>query len=82
MEVFCYNNGSLLQALNPAQNLAPLADQPWASALDHTFADSAEGFRRQTLRRPLGNRVGGGVLYNKAVYDKLGLRFPTTGPSS
>jgi raffinose/stachyose/melibiose transport system substrate-binding protein len=31
-EVFIYNNGSLLQAIKPEQNLAPLDDQPWGGA--------------------------------------------------
>ena len=38
-DVFIYNNGSLLQALKPEQNLTPLDDQPWASQLDKTFAE-------------------------------------------
>src|SRR4051812_25483628 len=28
-DVFVYNSGSLLQALNPAQTLVPVTDQPW-----------------------------------------------------
>ena len=42
-EVFIYNNGSLLQALKPEQNLTPLDDQPWVGQLDQTFAESSKG---------------------------------------
>ena len=34
--------------------------------------------RRQALRRPGGTAFGGGVLYNKPVYKKLGLKVPKT----
>ena len=37
-EVFQYNNGSLLQAIKPEQNLTALDDQPWAGQLDDNFA--------------------------------------------
>ena len=73
-----YNNGSLLQAIKPEQNLTPLDDQPWASQLDPTFADFIQGFRRQALRRSVGTAFGGGVLYNIPVYKKLGLQIPKT----
>ena len=36
-DVFIYNNGSLLQAIKPEQNLTPLDDQPWAGQLDRVF---------------------------------------------
>lgn len=42
-DVFAYNNGSLLQAIKPEQNLIPLDDQPWVSSLDQTFVDSTKG---------------------------------------
>ena len=55
-EVFIYNNGSLLQAMKPEQNLTPLDDQPWASQIDQTFADSLQGLRRQAIRRSVRAR--------------------------
>ena len=50
-DVFIYNNGSLLQAIKPEQNLTPLDDQPWAGQLDELFADVDQGLRRQAVRR-------------------------------
>jgi raffinose/stachyose/melibiose transport system substrate-binding protein len=77
-EVFEYNNGSLLQAIKPAQNLTPLDDQPWASNLDQTFADSTKGSDGKLYGGPWGTAFGGGVLYNKPLYAKLGLQIPKT----
>lgn len=76
-EVFEYNTGSLLQALKPAQNLTPLDDQPWASELEQNFAESAKS-EGKLYGGPWGTAFGGGVLYNKPVYAKLGLKVPLT----
>ena len=76
-DVFSYNNGSLFQALKPAQNLTPLDDQPWAGTLDKLFVDSttADG---KLYGAPNGTAFGGGILYNIPVYEKLGLKVPKT----
>lgn len=77
-EVFIYNNGSLLQAIKPEQNLAPLDDQPWASQLDENFANSSKGADGKIYGGPYGTAFGGGVMYNIPVYKKLGLEVPKT----
>ena len=77
-EVFNYNNGSLLQAIKPEQNLTPLDDQPWASQLDELFANSSKGSDGKIYGGPFGTAFGGAVLYNIPVYEKLGLEIPQT----
>ena len=77
-EVFAYNNGSLLQAIKPEQNLTPLDDQPWIEGLDQTFAESSKGSDGKIYGAPLGTAFGGGVLYNIPLYEKLGLEIPKT----
>ena len=77
-DVFIYNNGSLLQAIKPEQNLTPLDDQPWASQLDETFAESSKGSDGKLYGGAYGTAFGGGVLYNIPVYEKLGLEVPKT----
>ena len=77
-EVFIYNNGSLLQALKPEQNLTPLDDQPWVGQLDQTFADSSKGSDGKLYGGAYGTAFGGGVLYNIPLYKKLGLEIPLT----
>ena len=77
-EVFAYNNGSLLQAIKPEQNLTPLDDQPWVGQLDQTFAESSKGSDGKIYGGPLGTAFGGGVLYNIPLYKKLNLQIPKT----
>jgi raffinose/stachyose/melibiose transport system substrate-binding protein len=77
-DVFIYNNGSLLQAIKPDQNLAPLDDQPWASQLDELFAASSKGSDGKLYGGPWGTAFGGGVLYNIPLYKKLNLQVPKT----
>ena len=76
-DVFIYNNGSLLQAIKPEQNLTPLDDQPWASQLDQIFAESSKSDGK-IYGGPFGTAFGGGVLYNIPLYKKLGLEVPKT----
>ena len=77
-DVFGYNNGSLLQALKPEQNLVALDDQPWAGQLEQTFTDSTKGTDGKLYGAPFGTAFGGGVLYNIPLYKKLGLEIPKT----
>ncbi|MEO7192845.1 MAG: extracellular solute-binding protein [Vicinamibacterales bacterium] len=75
-DVFLYNTGSLLQAIKPAQSLLP-ADGAWTADLDKNFvaAASVDG---KLYASPWGASFGGGILYNRPIYDKLGLKVPTT----
>jgi raffinose/stachyose/melibiose transport system substrate-binding protein len=76
-DIFMYNSGSLFQALKPEQNLVSISDQSYAGNLDGAFKStvSAGG---QLYGVPFGGATGGGVLYNKAIYDRLGLQVPKT----
>ena len=76
-DVFVYNSGSLLQALNPAQTLVPVTDQPWTKDLDKTFVDAVSG-NGQVFGAPIGTVQAGAVMYNKTVYEQLGLQVPRT----
>ncbi|WP_369068317.1 ABC transporter substrate-binding protein [Kineococcus terrestris] len=76
-EVFVYNSGSLLQALNPQQQLVDLSDQEWVGNVDQAFLDAAGG-EDGTYGAPFGAVQAGAVLYNKAVYEELGLEVPRT----
>jgi raffinose/stachyose/melibiose transport system substrate-binding protein len=76
-DVFQYNSGSLLQALDPAKNLVPLTDEPYMSSVLDGFkpAVTTDG---QVYGVPFGTAMGGGILYNKDVFSKLGLSVPKT----
>jgi raffinose/stachyose/melibiose transport system substrate-binding protein len=75
--VFHYNSGSLFQALNPKTSMVDLSDQSWVKDLDKNFKQvvSVGG---KIYGAPLGTSSAGGILYNKAIYQKLGLSIPTT----
>ncbi|MDC7241388.1 MAG: extracellular solute-binding protein, partial [Spirochaetales bacterium] len=74
-DIFYYNAGSLLQALNPQQTLVDLADEPFMNNVDDAFkmTVSQEG---HVYGVPNQTAMGGGILYNKKVYADLGLSIP------
>jgi len=76
-DIFWYNSGSLFQALKPEQNLVSISDQPYVGDIDASFKTtvSAGG---QLYGVPAGGATGGGILYNKAIYNQLGLQVPKT----
>lgn len=76
-EVFNYNTGSLFQAIAPQKNLVPLGGQAYVGDLDENFTKSvtADG---QVYGVPVGGFMGGAVLYNIPIYNRLGLKTPKT----
>ena len=76
-EVFAYNSGSLMAALDPAKNLVPLTNEPYMSTFEGSFK-TAVTYKDQIYGIPMGNALGGGILYNKKVFKNLGLSVPKT----
>jgi raffinose/stachyose/melibiose transport system substrate-binding protein len=76
-DVFVYLAGSLFQALKPESQLQPVTDEPWVGDLDDTYAKTVSA-DDQVFGAPFGSAFGGGILYNKKVYEKLGLEIPRT----
>ncbi len=76
-DVFHYNSGSLFQALNPDQNLVPLTDEPWVGELSEDMK-AVVSTPNGTYGAPSGSTQAGGVMYNKKVYERLGLKVPTS----
>ncbi|WP_246186983.1 ABC transporter substrate-binding protein [Microlunatus speluncae] len=76
-DVFTYNSGSLFQALNPDTNLAPLDDQPWVADLSEEFVPQVKT-PKGIYGAPYGTSSAGGVMYNKVLYEELGLKIPTS----
>ncbi|MGA4989497.1 ABC transporter substrate-binding protein [Nonomuraea bangladeshensis] len=76
-DVFWYNSGSLLQALNPGQTLVDLTGDPALANVQKDFLPvvSQDG---KAYGVPAGTAMGGGILYNRKVYEKLGLEVPKT----
>lgn len=76
-DIFSYNTGSLFQQIDPAKNLTPITQDSYVKQLDKSFLPQVT-VDKQTYGVPFGSALGGGVLYNKKVYDELGLKVPTT----
>jgi raffinose/stachyose/melibiose transport system substrate-binding protein len=76
-DVFQYNSGSLFQALKPESQLTPLQDEAWVKNLDPAFAPAVTA-NKKVYGAPMGTSLGGGIMYNKKVYDKLKLEIPKT----
>jgi raffinose/stachyose/melibiose transport system substrate-binding protein len=76
-DIFFYNSGSLLQALNPRQTLVDLSAQPFIENIVESFlptVSQGEGI----FGVPTGTGMGGGILYNTRIYAELGLSVPQT----
>lgn len=76
-DIFFYNAGSLLQALQPAETLVDLSGQPFMDNVADSFIQTVSQ-NGQVFGVPTGTAMGGGILYNKRVYADLGLTVPTT----
>ena len=76
-DVFFYNSGSLLQALNPDEYLVDLSNEPWAESVVESFWPTVSTDDGK-YGAPYGTAMGGGILYNKDVYAELGLDVPLT----
>lgn len=76
-DVFSYNSGSLLQALHPTETLVDLTNEPFIANITESYFPtvSADG---KIYGVPTGTATGGGILYNKKVYEQLGLSVPKT----
>ncbi|MEA5055068.1 MAG: ABC transporter substrate-binding protein, partial [Propionicimonas sp.] len=76
-DIFQYNSGSLLAALDPAKNLVPLTGEPFMANVDDSFKTSVtQG--GEIYGAPQGSATGGGILYNKKVFTDLNLQIPKT----
>jgi raffinose/stachyose/melibiose transport system substrate-binding protein len=76
-DIFYYNSGSLLQALNPSETLVDLSAEPFIANIQESYLPtvSANG---GIYGVPTEGSLGGGILYNKRIYSELGLEVPLT----
>lgn len=76
-DVFFYNSGSLMHALNPEQNFLDLTNEPFMDNVIDSFKPTVT-LNGKLFGVPAGSTMGGGWFYNKKVYADLGLNVPTT----
>lgn len=78
-DVFQYNSGSQIQGDHPDQTLVDLSGEAWAKDVTKDFKASVAGTKKGAVYgAPWGTTFAGGIMYNTKVYDKLGLKVPTT----
>lgn len=76
-DVFWYNSGSLLQALSPSETLVDISDEECVANLQESYLPTVSD-DQGTYGVPGETAMAGGILYNKAIYEDLGLEVPTT----
>ncbi|MCK6626978.1 MAG: ABC transporter substrate-binding protein [Anaerolineae bacterium] len=76
-DIFWYNSGSLLQALNPSDTLVDLSQEPFIANIVESFLPTVSQ-NGGVFGVPSQTAMGGGILYNKKIYADLGLSVPTT----
>ncbi|MDA0646147.1 MULTISPECIES: ABC transporter substrate-binding protein [Nonomuraea] len=74
-DVFWYNSGSLIQALNPSQTLVDLTGDPVLANVQESYLPVVS-HQDKVYGVPAGTAAGGGILYNRKVYADLGLETP------
>lgn len=74
-DMFGWNSGALFQTLNPSQMLVDLTDEPFQADVIDSFKPTVTSNGR-VYGAPWGNAMGGGIVYNKKIYEKLGLSVP------
>jgi raffinose/stachyose/melibiose transport system substrate-binding protein len=77
-DIFRYNSGSLFQAINPSQFLVDLTNEPWQADVQSSFKQVVTAPDGTIRGAPMGAAMGGGIYYNRAIYEELGLTVPTT----
>jgi raffinose/stachyose/melibiose transport system substrate-binding protein len=76
-DMFWYNSGSLLSALNPDQTMLNIKDQSFVKNLDPSFV-KAVSTSTGVFGVPVQTAGGGGIYYNIPIYKKLGIEVPKT----
>jgi raffinose/stachyose/melibiose transport system substrate-binding protein len=76
-DLFTYNSGALLQALNPDSTLVDLSQEPWMDTVSDRYKAVVSG-ENGIYGAPNGTVQAGGIVYNKKVYADLGLSVPTS----
>ena len=77
IDLLSYHGGALAQQLDPSVFMADLTSLPSQSRVDPEFQKTVT-FDGRILGVPLGPAVGGGIFYNRELYDRLGLQVPAT----
>jgi raffinose/stachyose/melibiose transport system substrate-binding protein len=75
-DILQYNSGSLFQALNPVEQLADLSDIAGQANVIDSFKPVVTATDGTVRGVPFGPAMGGGIYYNRKIYEELGLTVP------
>jgi raffinose/stachyose/melibiose transport system substrate-binding protein len=76
-DLFWYNSGALMLALNPDQQLLDVSDEPWLDNLQDAYVATVST-ENGTYGAPVGQAMGGGIFYNISVFEEAGVEVPQT----
>ena len=71
--VFTYNSGALLAALNPSRTLVDLKNEAFMSSVLPSF-QSAVTSKGSVVGVPFGTAMGGGIYYNIPAFKAAGIK--------
>ena len=76
-DIFWYNSGSLLKALNPSETLVDISGEACIENIQESYLPTVSD-ENGIYGVPGETAMAGGLLYNKQIYADLGLEVPTT----
>ena len=76
-DLFWYNSGALMQALNPDAQLLNVADEAFLGNLQDSYIQTVST-ANGTYGAPVGQAMGGGIFYNISVFEEAGVEVPQT----
>ncbi|SDN88879.1 extracellular solute-binding protein [Alkalicoccus daliensis] len=76
-DIMWYNSGSLFKALNPEEYFYDISEEEFVERIDETFLETVT-VDEKTYGIPGASASAGGWMYNKEIYDELGLEVPNT----
>jgi len=71
-DVFNYNSGALLSAINPAKTLVDLTKEKWQKNVYDSFKPAVT-IGGKVFGAPWGTAMGGGIYYNTKSFEKAGI---------
>lgn len=76
-DLLVFNSGAVMASLNPADYFVDITEEAFADRLDDTYKDSVT-VDGAVYGIPMSSSSLGAILYNKDVYEELGLEVPHT----
>jgi len=74
-DIFYYNSGSLLQTLQPSNTMVDISKEPFIANITDSFLPTVSQ-NGEVFGVPVGYAAAGGVLYNKKVFEQVGVSVP------